>query len=289
MPLVSVLLASYNHERFVEEAVRSIMSQTGVDFELIVIDDGSKDKSPQILKRLSNELGFKYVHRENRGVVATLNELLSLASGKYFCTFASDDIMPAGRLAEQSSYLESNPQAIACFGQIKAMDVNGNIEPNFDARYLRSIPQVTFEQFFLGERELHGCSEMLKLQDFKQMGGFDATIGQEDFPMMLKLLHKCSPLPVVATDCCHYRIHGNNMSAANTVENVDFLYGNMLDTVELYREHALYEKAKKLWKARHFSALVNCSKREALKRLPSLASCTTYFWLRTLKFFIPHR
>lgn len=265
------------------------MAQEGVSFELIVIDDGSKDSSPQILEALSKELNFTYVHRENKGVIATVNELLGMAKGKYFCTFASDDVMPAGRLAEQSAYLLQHPQCIACFGQIKQMDPEGNVAAEFDPRYLRSIPQVTFEQFFLGERELHGCSEMLDLATFKAMGGYDENIGQEDFPMMLRLLSECSPLPVVATDCCHYRIHGNNMSAANTVENVDFLYKNMLDTVECYKDHPLYSKAKKLWKARYFSALTNCSKRVALKRLPKLASCTFYFWARTLKLVLPRR
>ena len=73
-PLVSVLLASYNHEAYVEASVRSIMAQKGVPFELIVIDDGSKDNSPKILETLSRELGFTYKHRENKGVMATLNE-----------------------------------------------------------------------------------------------------------------------------------------------------------------------------------------------------------------------
>ena len=54
-PKVSVIIASYNHEPYVEKAVRSVMSQTGVDFELIVVDDGSKDHSPEILQRLSLE------------------------------------------------------------------------------------------------------------------------------------------------------------------------------------------------------------------------------------------
>lgn len=288
-PLVSVLLASYNHAPYVEAAVRSIMDQKGVNFELIVIDDGSKDDSPRILEALSKELGFRYKHRENKGLVATLNELLDMARGKYFCTFASDDVMPAGRLAEQSAYLSQHPQYIACFGQIKQMDPDGNVAKEFDPRYLKSIPKVTFEQFFLGERELHGCSEMIDVAVFKEMGGFDDSIGQEDFPMMLRLLHKCSPLPVIKTDCCHYRIHGNNLSAANTVENIDFLYKNMLDTVDCYKDHPQYTKARKLWKARYFSALTNCSKREALKRLPELASATTFFWLRTLKLILPKR
>ena len=64
-PKVSVILPSYNHEPYVESAVRSVMEQTGVDFELIVIDDGSKDRSPEILKQLSEELGFMFIQPEH--------------------------------------------------------------------------------------------------------------------------------------------------------------------------------------------------------------------------------
>ncbi|HOG68354.1 MAG TPA: glycosyltransferase, partial [Fibrobacteraceae bacterium] len=62
-PLVSVLLASYNHEAYVEAAIRSILSQQGVSFELIVIDDGSTDQSPLILESLSKKLGFQFITR----------------------------------------------------------------------------------------------------------------------------------------------------------------------------------------------------------------------------------
>ena len=117
-PKVSVIIASYNHEPYVEHAVRSVMEQTGVDFELIVIDDGSKDRSPKILKRLSDELGFTYVHRPNKGAVATYSEALSMARGRYVCSFSSDDIMPPDRLKKQSDFLDVHPDAVACFGQV---------------------------------------------------------------------------------------------------------------------------------------------------------------------------
>ena len=71
-PLVSVLMASYNHEKYVEASVRSVMAQKGVAFELIVIDDGSTDSSPEILERLRDELHFTYIHRPNKGLVPTM-------------------------------------------------------------------------------------------------------------------------------------------------------------------------------------------------------------------------
>ena len=281
-PLVSVLLASYNHEKYVEAAVRSVMAQKGVSFELIVIDDGSTDSSPQILEKLQAELGFTYIHRENKGFMATMCELLSLAHGKYFSSFASDDIMPAGRLEAQASYLESHPQDPICFGQIILMDAEGNHGDSPDPRYTRSIPRLTFEQFFLGKREVHGCTEMIRLDVFREMGGYDPEYPFEDFPQWLKFLHKYGSLPVLSTLCCYYRVHGNNMSSDRAL-----MYGTFLKVLERYRNHPLYPKAVRIWKSHWFSALCYSDKKEALRKLPELASVSLAFFKRFPKLFVP--
>ena len=286
-PLVSVLLASYNHEKYVEAAVRSIMAQKGVAFELIVIDDGSKDKSPEILERLSAELRFRYIHRENRGVVATLNELLSLARGKYFCSFASDDIMPPDRLKIQSDYLVNHPQHKVCFGQIHLMDEQGNVSPEADPRYLKSIPEIKFEEFFLGIKDIHGCSEMIDVAEFKKMGGYNETCFQEDFPMILKLLHEYGSAPVITCNCCNYRIHGNNLSSLNNKDSINKIFAGMLNAIDCFKDHVLYPRARATFKANWFSALAYNNKAEALKRLPQLASRSPAFLKRLPKLLIP--
>ena len=281
-PLVSVLLPSYNDARFVESAVRSVMEQQGVSFELIVIDDGSTDDSPQILEALQKELGFRYIHRENRGLVRTLNELLSLANGKYFCSFSSDDRMAPGRLAVQSAYLESHPEKIACFGLIQLMDADEKINPNPDSRYLRSVPQVSFEEFFLGKKELNGCTEMLRLEELKKMGGYDERFPFEDFPLWLKILKANGPQAVLSHICTYYRIHGKNMSSDGHL-----MYGTFLKVLEDYRDIPLYKKAVRIWKSHCFSNLAYHNKVEAFRRLPELASFSLPFLKRFPKLFIP--
>lgn len=281
-PLVSVLLASYNHEKYVEAAVRSIMDQKGVAFELLVIDDGSSDSSPEILERLSKELAFQYRHRPNKGLVPTLNELLSEARGKYFCTFASDDIMAPGRLSSQSAYLEAHPEKVACFGMIQLMDNSGNLANTPDMRYIRSIPEVTFEEFFLGKKELHGCSEMLRLKPFKELGGYDEGFPFEDFPLWLKLLKKYGSVPVLPNVCTYYRCHGDNMSSDG-----DLMYGTFLEVLKLYRDEPLYRKAQNIWKSHWFSNLAFYRKKEAFFRLPRLASFSWPFLKRFPKLLIP--
>ena len=282
-PMVSVLLASYNHEKYVESAVRSVMEQKGVAFELIVLDDGSKDKSPEILEKLSAELKFRYIHRENKGVVATLNEMLELARGKYFCTFSSDDIMPPDRLRKQSDYLVSHPKAAGCFGQVKPMSENGIVSENLDPVFLKSVPEIRFEEFFLGLKPLHGCAEMFVTEKVRRLGGYDTRFFFEDYPLYLKVLYEYGPQPVLPDIvCCHYRDHGNNMHA-----NHNRMYAEFLRIIELYKDHKLYSQAVKNWKANWFSALAYAQKGEALKRLPQLATFSAAFFKRLPKLFIP--
>ena len=282
-PMVSVLLASYNHEKYIESAVRSVMEQKGVAFELIVLDDGSKDKSPEILEKLSAELKFRYIHRENKGVVATLNEMLELARGKYFCTFSSDDNMPPDRLRKQSDYLVSHPEAAGCFGQVKPMSENGIVSENLDPVFLKSVPEIRFEEFFLGLKPLHGCAEMFVTEKVRRLGGYDTRFFFEDYPLYLKVLYEYGPQPVLPDIvCCHYRDHGNNMHA-----NHNRMYAEFLRIIELYKDHKLYSQAVKNWKANWFSALAYAQKGEALKRLPQLATFSAAFFKRLPKLFIP--
>lgn len=285
VPLVSVLMASYNHEKFVEAAVRSVMAQKGVPFELIVIDDGSSDHSPEILERLQAELKFTYVHRPNKGVVATMNELLSMANGKYFCSFASDDIMPPERLRRQSDFLAQHPRSVACFGQIKTMSPDGEVSAEMDPLYMNNVPEVRFEQLFVSDRALHGCSEMIVTEAVRSLGGYDTNFYFEDLPLYLALLSHYGPQPVSPDIvCCYYRVHGSNMHA-----DYGKMYREILKLLDLYKSHRLYAYACKRWKARWFSTLAYNDKREALRRLPELASLTSAFLFRLPKLFIPKK
>ena len=281
-PLVSVLLASYNHEKYVEAAVRSVMAQKGVSFELIVVDDGSSDSSPQILERLQKKFHFQYVHRPNKGLVPTMNELLSMAKGKYFCSLASDDVMPPDRLRIQSHYMETHRSKPVSFGQVIRMDSEGNLDRAPDPRYTSAVPEVTFADIFLGRKELHGCTEMIECEIFRSMGGYSDEFVIEDLQMMLMFLHRYEPLPVLNTVCCYYRTHSTNISG-----HKDWLYENTLKVIDKYSSHKLYKKARNIWMSHWFSSLCYADKKEALRRLPELWSFSLPFLKRFPKLFIP--
>ena len=97
-PLVSVVIACYNHENFVQDCVQSIIDQTYENIELIIIDDGSKDGSVEKIQEMipackQRFVRFEFRYRPNKGLSATLNEALEWCEGTYFSPIASDDIL----------------------------------------------------------------------------------------------------------------------------------------------------------------------------------------------------
>ncbi len=282
-PLVSVLLASYNHEKYVEAAVRSIMEQKGVAFELLVIDDGSSDSSPEILERLSRELNFKYRHRPNKGFVPTLNELLSEARGKYFCTFASDDIMAPGRLSLQSAYLKAHPEKVACAGLVRIFRADGSLEEQPDSRYAK-VKNASFEDILLGNAELHGESEMIVREKFAELGNYDESFRFEDLPTWLALSDRFGDIPVLPVICSYYRDLPTSMH-----RNLNFIYSEILAVVNRYADRPVGKKAKNRWKTRWFSSLAYSQKKEAFRLLPKLANASLFFWKHFPKLFVPQK
>ncbi|WP_231833833.1 glycosyltransferase family 2 protein [Thermosynechococcus vestitus] len=108
-PLLSVLMPVFNAEAYVGEAIESILGQSFRDFEFIIIDDGSTDNSLSVLKRYAaQDARIRLISRENRGLVATLNEGIALARGEWIARMDADDVALAHRLVSQLTFLQEN-------------------------------------------------------------------------------------------------------------------------------------------------------------------------------------
>ncbi len=115
--LVSVIIPSYNHRQYVAQAIESVLDQSWPHIDLIVIDDGSTDGSPEVIRRLHERRGgFRFVARENRGLLKTLNEGLAMARGDFFCELASDDYFPSDSIEKRVLYFQQHPDCVAVFG-----------------------------------------------------------------------------------------------------------------------------------------------------------------------------
>ncbi|MEC0238022.1 glycosyltransferase [Paenibacillus kribbensis] len=129
MPRASVILPVYNNAAFVLEAIHSILIQTYLDFELILIDDGSTDGSAHLISQITDPRVIKIFHSTNRGLVATLNEGLNMATGDYIVRMDSDDISTPDRLAVQISFMDQNPSIDLC-GAAYTTSIGGVIRYN---------------------------------------------------------------------------------------------------------------------------------------------------------------
>jgi len=123
MSKVTVFMPVYNAERYVADAINSILVQTFKDFSLIIIDDGSTDNSlAEIRRAVGRDPRCKVTSRENKGIVATRNEGLCETFGEYLFLMDADDISHLTRLAEQVRYLDMNPECVALGTRVMLAD-----------------------------------------------------------------------------------------------------------------------------------------------------------------------
>jgi glycosyltransferase involved in cell wall biosynthesis len=107
MPLVSILMPAYNSERFIGEAIDSILNQSYTNFELIIFDDGSSDGTRKVIESYNDSRIVKVLSDKNFGVVKARNEIIDRAKGKYISLMDADDIADATRLETQIEVLEA--------------------------------------------------------------------------------------------------------------------------------------------------------------------------------------
>ena len=114
MPLVSVVIPSYNHEKFVSEAIESVLGQDFDDLELIIVDDASTDTSRQIIQKYAAEDARVRVilHETNCGIAKTCNDGIAAAKGKFLAVTASDDVWMKDKLSKQLAVLESDEDLV---------------------------------------------------------------------------------------------------------------------------------------------------------------------------------
>ena len=97
LPTVTVCIPSYNHAKYVNEAIDSVIAQTYREIELVIIDDGSTDESLETIRKKQTQIADRFIRHEvrsrgNKGLPITLNEALAWSNGKYFVMLSSDDI-----------------------------------------------------------------------------------------------------------------------------------------------------------------------------------------------------
>lgn len=127
LPLVSVIIPAYNHEKYITETINSIISSTYKNIELLVIDDGSKDSTFKVLQSLKEQCDKRFKNvifetQENQGLCTTLNKLNSYAKGEYVYLIASDDVVKPQAIEKEVEFLVANPDYVLVVGDNELID-----------------------------------------------------------------------------------------------------------------------------------------------------------------------
>lgn len=225
-PLVSVLIPAFNHARFVQRCLDSVLEDPYPSKEVVIIDDGSSDatgeKIAQWIAMHGDRLPVQFVQRGNRGVAATLNELAARANGDYLRLGASDDYLLPGGLEAQVRHLRAHPQALAVIGDACVVDPEGKL---LHASAMRDLHRVDVDLYrsasgirraVIGQWAVSGAVAMLRRAAVDSCNGWDESLRIEDWDFFLRLAAR-DALGFIDMPVCAYRLHGSNLSKTANV------------------------------------------------------------------------
>lgn len=206
--LVSVVIPSFNHAPFVAESIRSVLDQSYANLEIIIVDDGSTDGTPDVVRGISDPRIHLEVLPENRGAVTALNMAIARARGEFVCMLSSDDYFLPAKVERQVAFMNEHPDCAATFGLPRFIDERGAPLPSERAfnRDVFSTPIVDDFQgrddwlryFFFSGNCLCHPTVMARREIYSRVGLFDSRFANlPDLDMWVRLVftHKIHVAP----------------------------------------------------------------------------------------------
>lgn len=207
MPLVSVVIPTYNAERYLGAAIESVLGQTATDLEVVVVDDGSTDGTEGVVRSYRDRV--KYLKQENTGVAVARNRGIAESRATYVAFLDADDTWLPGKLERQLEALKSNGRYRLCYAAHAVVD--DDLRP-LGVRHSPRRSTMIEDLILLGNVVGSICTVLCERNLFDQAGGFDPGLSQcADWEMWLRLAMLTDFLyldePLVT-----YRQHGTSMS-----------------------------------------------------------------------------
>ena len=245
-PTVSVIVPAYNHERYVTDALNSVVDEGFQDLEVLVLDDGSTDDTWRRVQDWVAErqptIPVWAARQSNQGLTRTLNRLLGHAAGKYVVAMASDDRLIPGGIAERVQFLESRPDLLAVFGDCRVIDADGRVTSDHGtgfgderarARMVEDAAREIVERW-----SVPGPVLLYRREGVLAMGGYDESLQVEDWDLYLRLASRAA-IGYLDLRVADYRWHGENIGARpdRAIELADELRSVAWRQRSLFRGH----------------------------------------------------
>ncbi len=210
-PAVTVLMPIWDAEVYLAKALDSVLAQTFDDFELLVVDDGSRDGGPDLVRACPDARVRLSSLGENRGLVAAPNAGLAQARGRYVARMDADDLCEPTRLAEQVEHLDAHPELGGVSSAFEAIDSDGVVVGSVDGRRRPVGPALLNWALYFGCFFCHPAA-MLRREVFDSVGSYDPEFAHaEDYDLWLRVVEKY-PLDNLPRPLLRLRLHGDNVS-----------------------------------------------------------------------------
>ena len=239
--LVSVLIPAYNHENYIQETIESIINQTYPNIELIILDDGSKDKTWEKITELKPKCENRFVKihfetKQNEGTCMTLNKLLKLSSGECVYIIASDDLAKPQAIEKEVKFLQDNPDYALAVGDNEYVDSMGKQIFRTQKAFTSNIKNAkykTVKEFLSSKLKIDFLSDdfgsyktlykenyipngyLIRKNIFETIGNFTKNAPLEDFWLMLQI-SKYKKIKYIDEILFSYRIHDTNTIGNST-------------------------------------------------------------------------
>jgi teichuronic acid biosynthesis glycosyltransferase TuaG len=211
-PKVSVVIPVYNQGKFLPEAIDSVLGQHYAPMEVIVVDDGSADETPAVIRSYGNRI--RAMSQTNRGAAHALNRGIRAADGELVCWLSADDRFLASKVLRQVPVFAENHNVGVCCTAARLVDVAGSpFKPVAVSTWRHADPFVSV----FWANPINGSSVMMRRRLFEEMGGFDEFLRADVDGAMWLRCALASEIVQLDVPLVEYRIHRNTLSANRTL------------------------------------------------------------------------
>lgn len=219
---VSVILPAFNCEKFIGQAIQSVLQQTFKDFELIIINDGSTDKTEFAIIGFDDPRIVYIKNPQNRGLIFSLNRAIDIAQGKYIARMDADDICKPERLAKQKDLLDQHEDLSMVACTIDLIDENGE---NAGVWQLdrKTIDPEQIKKRLVRENCIAHPTVMIRTDILKEFKYTPGQVNIEDYDLWLRLLSHGHRISKINEPLLLYRIHGSSITNLD-LKNKNYFY-----------------------------------------------------------------
>lgn len=208
LPQVSVIIPVYNQEKYIKECVDSVINQSYSNIEIIVVDDGSTDKTPDILRTYGDKI--KYIRQENQGPSSAVNKGIRSANGSLICWLGSDDLYMPNKIERQVEFLQNDQSISVVYSDYITIDSYGN---EINKVHISHPSQEKFTRMLLIRNFINGSTVMMRRECLDNVGFYDENLGADpDGDMWFRLLKNGYKFGHIPEPLVKYRWHQNNVS-----------------------------------------------------------------------------